>query len=304
MGRSLRIGSWQDYLDSAGQWAARQQNAPPATQALQPNIRAQAHNFPLIAPAWVRLSQAQNIVQLQIGQHEGIITRGGIIFCKGEMGSMLGLDPATLISRLIILVTALTVHEFAHAWTANYFGDDTPRFNGRLTLNPLAHLDIMGSLMLLVAGFGWAKPVPVNPYALRRRSPSALMWVSLAGPASNFLMAILAAIPFRLGVFSSVSFSSAGSFLPTLPQFLGEFIIVNLTLMLFNLIPLAPLDGDKIADYFFPPSWQRFMETIRPYGPIILLALLFAIPAFTGIDLVWIIIRQPLNLLLNMLIGY
>lgn len=217
---------------------------------------------------------------------------------------MLGLSPATLISRLIILLTAFSVHEFAHAWTANYFGDDTPRLNGRLTLNPLAHLDIMGSLMLLVAGFGWAKPVPVNPYLLRRRSPSALMWVSLAGPASNFLLAMLAAIPLRLGLFSSYTPLSTGKFLPTLPQFLVEFILVNLTLMLFNLIPLAPLDGDKIADYFFPPSWQHFLESIRPYGPVILLALLFAIPAFTGIDLVWIIIRQPLNLLLRLLIGF
>ncbi|MBN2147412.1 MAG: site-2 protease family protein [Anaerolineales bacterium] len=215
---------------------------------------------------------------------------------------MLGLDPATLVSRLIILVIAFSVHEFAHAWTANHFGDDTPRFNGRLTLNPLAHLDIMGSLMLLVAGFGWAKPVPVNPYVLRRRSPSALMWVSLAGPASNFLMAVLAAIPFRLRLISVYDTATSSGFLPTLPSFLIEFIIINLTLMLFNLIPLAPLDGDKIADYFIPPAWGRFLDTIRPYGPLILLALLFAIPAFTGIDIVGIIIRQPMMLLLRLLV--
>ena len=100
----------------------------------------------------------------------------------------------------IVLITAFSVHEFAHAWTANYFGDDTPRMNGRLTLNPLAHLDPIGSLMLIFAGFGWAKPVPVSLYALERRSPAAPMWVALAGPLSNFLMALLAAIPFRLGL--------------------------------------------------------------------------------------------------------
>src|SRR5512139_2451174 len=115
---------------------------------------------------------------------------------------MLGLDPSTLICRIIVLLTAFSVHEFAHAWTANYFGDDTPRQNGRLTLNPLAHLDPIGSIVLLFAGFGWAKPVPVNPYALERRSPAALMWVSLAGPLSNLLMALIAAIPFRLGLIS------------------------------------------------------------------------------------------------------
>jgi len=84
---------------------------------------------------------------------------------------MLNLDPATLISRIIILITAFSVHEFAHAWTADQFGDQTPRMNGRLTLNPAAHLDPMGSLMLIVAGFGWAKPVPVNPLRVKAKLP-------------------------------------------------------------------------------------------------------------------------------------
>src|SRR5512145_1956195 len=110
---------------------------------------------------------------------------------------MLG-DPFTLVLNAMILFIALPIHEFAHAWTANYFGDDTPRLYGRLTLNPLAHLDPMGSLMMIVVGFGWAKPVPVNPYALGRRSESAYMWVSLAGPLSNLLQAILGAVVFRV----------------------------------------------------------------------------------------------------------
>ena len=86
---------------------------------------------------------------------------------------LFGLDLPTIIARIFVLLTAFSVHEFAHAWTANLFGDDTPGRYGRLTLNPLAHLDVMGSLMLLFVGFGWAKPVPVNPYALGRRSPAA-----------------------------------------------------------------------------------------------------------------------------------
>ena len=109
-------------------------------------------------------------------------------------------NPATLISMIIILLTAFSVHEFAHAWTANYFGDSTPKINGRLTLNPLAHLDPVGSIMLIFFRFGWAKPVPVNPYTLRQRAPSALMWVALAGPLSNFLMAMIAALPFQLNL--------------------------------------------------------------------------------------------------------
>jgi len=216
---------------------------------------------------------------------------------------MFNLDPATLISRLIILVIAFTIHEFAHAITATYFGDDTPRINGRLTLNPLSHLDPMGSLLLLVAGFGWAKPVPVNPYALQRRSSSAMMWVSLAGPLSNLLMAIVAAVPFRLGwvnLFSS--FGSGPRIFPTASQFLTEFIFINLLLMLFNLIPLAPLDGEKVADFFFPPSWSRVLDQIRPYGPLILIAILFVGPML-GFDIMNRVLMPPLRSLFMLLVG-
>ena len=216
---------------------------------------------------------------------------------------MFSLDPATLIARIIVLLTAFTIHEFAHAWTATQFGDDTPRLNGRLTLNPLSHLDPMGSLLLLVAGFGWAKPVPINPYALQRRSSAAVMWVSLAGPLSNFIMAILAAIPFRLGLASiTEGFGTSTSFLPSPSKILIEFVTINLVLMLFNLIPLAPLDGEKIIDYFLPPSWQRIFENIRPYGPIILIAIVVFLPYF-GIDIIGWIIRPPLLLMLRFLAG-
>jgi len=208
-----------------------------------------------------------------------------------------------LIARVIVLVFAFTIHEYAHAWTATRFGDDTPRQYGRLTLNPLAHLDPMGSLLLLVAGFGWAKPVPVNPYTLQRRSPAALMWVSLAGPFSNFLMAILAAVPYRLGVVSvNDAFLPAKGLLPSPSAILFDFIAINLVLMLFNLIPLAPLDGDKIADYFFPPSMARVLERIRPYGPYILLLVAVGGP-FVGLDVIGWILRTPLQALLTMLVG-
>jgi Zn-dependent protease len=220
---------------------------------------------------------------------------------------MLGLDPSTLFARIFVLLTAFSVHEFAHAFTANYFGDDTPRLNGRLTLNPLAHLDIMGSLMLVFIGFGWAKPVPVNPYALGRRSSSALMLVSLAGPLSNFLMAIVASIPFRLGLVNVNMalydvYVRGAHLLPTIPQLLWEFIFINLILMLFNLIPLAPLDGEKILDFFLPPSLSRIFEDIRPYGPMILLALLFVLP-YVGIDIIGGILRPPLEFFTRLLTG-
>ncbi|NQS92197.1 MAG: site-2 protease family protein [Chloroflexi bacterium] len=219
---------------------------------------------------------------------------------------MLNLNLATIISRAIVLIIAFTIHEFAHAWTANYFGDSTPKINGRLTLNPMAHLDPIGSLMLLVAGFGWAKPVPVNPYTLRQRAPSAMMWVSLAGPFSNFLMALVAAIPFQLNLLTREdlfnSFAVQGTILPTPVGFLFDFITINLILGLFNMIPLPPLDGDKIADFFMPESWRDVTARIRPYGPMILIAIFMVGPYF-GINLLGWILDKPLYFLMNLLIG-
>ena len=206
----------------------------------------------------------------------------------------LGLDPITLLARLIVLATAFTIHEFAHAWTADRLGDNTPRLNGRLTLNPLAHLDPLGSLMLVFAGFGWAKPVPINPYALQRNSSAGVMWVSLAGPFSNLLLALTAAIPLRLGLVSLYGGGFAS-------QLLVEFVYINLLLMLFNLIPIAPLDGEKIADYFFPPQLQRIWDTIRPYGPLILM-LLFVSPML-GVNILGWIIGPPLRFLFSALVG-
>jgi Zn-dependent protease len=220
---------------------------------------------------------------------------------------MFNINLATLLSRIIILVIAFTIHEFAHAWTANSFGDSTPRINGRLTLNPLVHLDPIGSLMLLIAGFGWAKPVPVNPYTLRQHSRSAMMWVSLAGPLSNFLLAILAALPFQLNWFTvndlfNAYASNQGAILPTPVEFTFDFITINLVLGLFNMIPLPPLDGDKIAQFFIPDEWNRSLDSIRPYGPLILIGL-FMIGPSLGVDLLGWMIRKPLGLLINLLIG-
>ena len=206
----------------------------------------------------------------------------------------------TLISRVITLLLAFTFHEFAHAATATALGDPTPRQYGRLTLNPLAHLDVMGTLTLLVAGFGWAKPVPVDPYALRRKTSAGLMLVSLAGPATNLLLGALAAIPLRFGWIPLRPTTSA--FLPTWGSFFLEFLTINLALFLFNLIPLAPLDGEKVITFFLPDHWVDFYDRIRPYSPFILLAILFVLPMF-GIDLIYLIIQLPLQRLALFLIG-
>src|SRR3989337_1725633 len=122
-------------------------------------------------------------------------------------------------------------------------------------------------------------------------------------PSAPLLMAAIAAIPFQLGLVSAVAvFTSPGQVLPTLDKLLYEFVYINLILMLFNLIPLAPLDGEKIAYYFFPPSWARFLDTIRPYGPMILLALIF-LGSFVGFNLLGVILGPPLQALLRLLVG-
>jgi Zn-dependent protease len=208
---------------------------------------------------------------------------------------MFGLSVERLIARVIVLVIAFTVHEFAHAWTADQLGDDTPRLQGRLTLNPFAHLDPLGSILLLLAGFGWAKPVLVNPYAVRRRTPAGMMLVATAGPFSNLLLAILASIPVRAGL---IPLGLTNSFLSTL--FL-EFIWINLILLFFNLLPIFPLDGEKVAEYFLPPSGQDFLYRLRPYGMYILMGLIL-LGNFGGLNILGFLIGTPASSVLQLLV--
>ena len=212
---------------------------------------------------------------------------------------MFNLSIPVLISRVITLVIAFTVHEFAHAFVADRFGDDTPRIMGRLTLNPLKHLDVIGSLMLLIAGFGWAKPVPVNPIKLKEHSKSAYMWVSVAGPASNFLLACLAAIPIR---FNLIPAFPTISFLPSLMDFLVTFFVINLLLMVFNLMPLPPLDGEKILEFLLPERWAAQYAKIKPYGPILLLVVVLVLPRF-GVDIFGSIMTPVLHFFQIVLLG-
>ncbi len=213
---------------------------------------------------------------------------------------MLNNSPSYFISGIITLLISFTFHEFAHAWTATKFGDDTPRLYGRLTLNPIAHLDILGSLMLVFAGFGWAKPVPINPRKLRQHSPAALMFVALSGPLSNFLLAVLAAIPLRFGWTTPAA--PMVDLFPTPYQFLLYFLFINLGLMVFNLIPLPPLDGEAILEFLLPPAWEERWDVIKPYGPYILLGL-FILGPMIGFNLLDVLISPLVMRMANMLLG-
>jgi Zn-dependent protease len=209
---------------------------------------------------------------------------GGIILI------MLSLEPLAIASLLITLVLSLTIHEFAHAWTADQLGDNTPRLAGRLTLNPLAHLDVWGSLMFIIAGFGWAKPVPVDYFALQRRTRAGFMLVALAGPFSNLILAIIASLPFRMDLFSSTNIAPETSGMIT--TFLILFIFTNLLLLFFNLLPIFPLDGEKIAAYFLPQGGQDILYRLRPYGPLILIGIIL-IGNATGFDLFDLVVGTP-----------
>jgi Zn-dependent protease len=191
--------------------------------------------------------------------------------------SGLGSNPQAVLTVFLALCLAFIVgiafHEFSHALVANFLGDTTAKNQGRLTLNPIAHLDPLGTLLLLLIGFGWGKPTPVNPNRLRNGPKAGMALVSAAGPISNFLMAALFAAPIRFGLVhldypAYVRFWSFENYVAWL--FLSV-VLINALLGVFNLLPIAPLDGAKIAIAIFPGELGNFFSRMEPYGPGILM---------------------------------
>ena len=181
-------------------------------------------------------------------------------------------DIYTLVLRLIIALIALPIHECAHGYAAYRMGDHTAKRQGRLTLNPLAHFDPIGTVAIVLFGFGWAKPVPINP--LNFENPKKGMMISsLAGPMSNIGLAFIAMVLYKLS-YIPLSLGAGGAFFMTVQTFLLLMISINITLGVFNLIPIPPLDGSRIATYFLP---QRIYFKIMQYENIIFIALLVAL---------------------------
>jgi Zn-dependent protease len=196
-----------------------------------------------------------------------------------------------IIAVALVLLIALPFHEFSHALAAYRLGDPTAKYLGRLTLNPLAHLDPLGSLLILFAGFGWAKPTPYNPYNLQGgRNGEAI--VGFAGPASNLVLATAAAIPLRYIAASHVDVPFE------VVETLFLFLQINVILMIFNLVPIPPLDGSKVLFAFLDPQTERQVRPVlEQYGFLILIGAML-LPILPGndtvLDVIFRTVAQPL----------
>ena len=201
------------------------------------------------------------------------------------------IDVLQIITKILIIFLVLPIHECAHAWAAHKMGDETAAYSGRLTLNPLAHIDLLGALCLLITGFGWAKPVPINPLKFKKQR-FGIAITAAAGPLSNLAVSFIAMIIYRIvlslpggsGYFLSSAGDITGGFV--ILYILQFFILVNIGLAIFNLIPIPPLDGSKIISYFTSAKLDRWIYEHQ----LIVNAVFFAV-IITGI------LSKPLNII-------
>lgn len=203
-------------------------------------------------------------------------------------------SPLSFFIFITVLLITLAVHEYSHARVAEELGDPTARLAGRLTLNPLAHVDPLGLVMIMLVGFGWGKPVPFDPYNLKNpKKDSAL--ISLAGPVSNFIMAILGALLYRFFVFFD-----AGTISTLGLVILPFFIRINLVLGIFNLMPFAPLDGFKVVGGMLPDDQAKEWYSLERYGLLFLLA--FILPLVGNRSMLDIVLNPTVNFVYALLL--
>lgn len=202
-------------------------------------------------------------------------------------------DPLHFAAFVVAIGLGITFHEFMHAWTASRFGDDTGRLMGRLTLDPRAHLDLFGSLLIVLIGFGYGKPVPVNEGRLSN-GRFGLALVSLAGPLTNIALAAAVGIPLVTGAAEPLGADYAA--------FLARVGTYNVFLGIFNLVPVPPLDGSKVVYGLLPPRQAWAWRSYEQYGPFILLAILFILP-YLRIDVLTPLVVAPSCFIARILVG-
>ena len=204
------------------------------------------------------------------------------------------LPPEALVLLIPTLMFALSFHEFSHAWMAYKCGDNTAARMGRLTLNPLAHLDIFGSIMILFVGFGWAKPVPVDPRSLNQPRVD-MMKVAAAGPISNLLLALVGGIVFRF--FNNIPVLSGNMIL-----MIYYFTSINISLAIFNLIPVSPLDGSQIFSGYLIKKNPQLALKIQSYGPQVLFGLIL-FGYITGFSIIWFVMKPFVSFFMYLFAG-
>jgi Zn-dependent protease len=224
------------------------------------------------------------------------------MFLGGPLGTILqGIETGrsdlvigSLITLVLLLLIAFPLHELAHAVTARWLGDDTAEKLGRITLNPLKHLDPIGTILFLISGFGWAKPVPVSIYRLRGNPRTSFAIVALAGPLTNVLLAAISAVLFRV---IAPTLGVGNDFVQALAYALVTAVSLNILLAVFNLIPVPPLDGSRLLAALLPDQGQSLMDQIERYGFFILIAL-----SATGI--LGRLIDPPVTVLTRTFLGF
>jgi len=214
-------------------------------------------------------------------------------------------DIVSISIQVIVVIMSITIHEYSHALSAYWLGDDTAKRAGRLKLNPISHLDPIGAIMLLVVHIGWAKPVPINPYNFKDMKTGTAISAA-AGPISNFIMATLSALLVRFvygfGFLNQLDNGIAFIFLSLLIKFLYFSVFINLALGLFNLIPLPPLDGSKILGGFLSDE-MYFKYTAKEKQGAYILMIIMAVSFIFKIPIFGMIINQPLQYLTQLLLG-
>ncbi len=237
-----------------------------------------------------------------------------MIFLHSDLiGTDFGLFLTLVASTLFALLVGVSFHEFCHAFMANSLGDTLPARQGRVTLNPMKHLDPAGTMMMLFIGFGWGKPVQFNPFGLKVSPKTATLLVSLAGPMSNFLAAGVLALPIKFGwvpylnPLSNIPAAFFSRQVQSPEEYIGLFltgaVYLNVILGVFNLIPLEPLDGFKVALGILPDDLSHEWAKLGQYGPGLLLVMLFAIPLLTGYSPLGDIMGPPVIRLVRFFTG-
>ncbi len=209
--------------------------------------------------------------------------------------NLLKTDPLRFLQSLVVVacavLIAITVHEFSHAAMAYKLGDTTAQRNGRLSLNPAAHLEALGAIMLLVVGFGWGKPVPVNPYYLKYGPRKGMALVAFAGPLSNLLLGAVAGLTARFAPLPERTL-----------DLIATVMVISIMLALFNLIPLPPLDGSNIALAILPRKMALSYARIQPYGMFILIGIVL-LDSLAHVNILGAVLNPPINFFANLYLG-